>query len=262
MHPLTEKETLVPYRHRSKRAVLLALAAVAVIAAVILASAIPPVPGRNERPPASSDTTKSRTTITTTVPTKMTTTLDLPTPEPMATAPTTTTRSSTASKTTLSAPTTSTTAKKPTTTTTKSTTTTTRPTTSTVPVSPFEVSEVDGGVEIVGINVTPTDGVCVLPSVIDGQPVVRIGDRAFKDNHTLTSVTIPAAVRSIGLNAFMNCSKLSSVYIRATSIDIHTYAFSSRYQRDVELTIYAPASALNARTASVYWDADYVEWNG
>lgn len=91
---------------------------------------------------------------------------------------------------------------------------------------------------------------------------MRIADYAFKNNDTLTSVTIPASVTSVGINAFTECDNLSTVYICGDTVNIHQNAFSTIYQRNVSLTIYAPAGALDALTARLYWDADYVEWNG
>lgn len=55
------------------------------------------------------------------------------------------------------------------------------------------------------------DAVVNIPSEINGIPVETIGNAAFQDNTTITSVTIPASVTEIGSNAFAGCTNLTSV---------------------------------------------------
>ena len=139
--------------------------------------------------------------------------------------------------------------------------------------------------EITGINTTSPDGVYTIPASIGGKTVVGIGngafyyntsikqmtlpdtleyigDQAFYHVNGLTSITIPSRVTSLGYNAFTNCANLSSVYIRSTALDLGSGHFSTVYQRSVDLTIYAPPGVITATEAILYWDADYVEWNG
>lgn len=56
-----------------------------------------------------------------------------------------------------------------------------------------------------------TDTVVVIPPTISSWPVTKIGEAAFQDNTTITSVTIPASVTEIGSNAFAGCTNLTSV---------------------------------------------------
>ena len=56
-----------------------------------------------------------------------------------------------------------------------------------------------------------TDTVVVIPSKISSWPVTKIGEDAFQDNTTITSVTIPDSVTEIGSNAFAGCTNLTSV---------------------------------------------------
>ena len=56
-----------------------------------------------------------------------------------------------------------------------------------------------------------SDTVVVIPSTISSWPVTKIGEAAFQDNTTITSVTIPGSVTEIGANAFAGCTNLTSV---------------------------------------------------
>lgn len=58
---------------------------------------------------------------------------------------------------------------------------------------------------------TGTESTVILPSTISSWPVTKIGEDAFQDNTTITSVTIPANVTEIGSNAFAGCTNLTSV---------------------------------------------------
>ncbi|MFQ9095094.1 MAG: leucine-rich repeat protein [Ruminococcus sp.] len=48
----------------------------------------------------------------------------------------------------------------------------------------------------------------VIPSEIEGKPVLEIGEGAFQFCEKLTSVEIPDTVQTIGKNAFWSCHKL------------------------------------------------------
>lgn len=58
---------------------------------------------------------------------------------------------------------------------------------------------------------TGTESTVILPSTISSWPVTKIGEAAFQDNTTITSVTIPGSVTEIGSNAFAGCTNLTSV---------------------------------------------------
>ena len=70
-------------------------------------------------------------------------------------------------------------------------------------------SDLDGYI-VTGIG-SCTDADIVIPSTYEGKSVTSIGDSAFEDCSSLTSVTIPDSVTSIGSYAFYNCSSLTSV---------------------------------------------------
>lgn len=141
---------------------------------------------------------------------------------------------------------------------------------------------VEGGVEIAGIAKKEPSCNYEIPAEINGQPVVGIGADAFRYENirsialpdtlryighsafysvdALTSITIPASVAYIDTNAFADCDYLACVYIEAAEIEIASFAFSTRYQRKVDLTIYAPPSTDLAFRARLEWDAIFVEW--
>lgn len=58
---------------------------------------------------------------------------------------------------------------------------------------------------------TGTESTVILLPKISSWPVTKIGEDAFQDNTTITSVTIPANVTEIGSNAFAGCTNLTSV---------------------------------------------------
>ena len=65
-----------------------------------------------------------------------------------------------------------------------------------------------------------------IPSKIYGYSVTEIGDGAFSDCASLTSVTIPYSVTSIGGGAFSDCTSLTSIHIPDSVFSIGNNAFS------------------------------------
>ncbi|MBQ4586901.1 MAG: leucine-rich repeat protein [Clostridia bacterium] len=64
-----------------------------------------------------------------------------------------------------------------------------------------------------------------LTSVIIGDSVTSIGESAFEGCTSLTSITIPDSVTSIGYSAFYDCDLLTSVIIPNSVTTISSYAF-------------------------------------
>ena len=82
----------------------------------------------------------------------------------------------------------------------------------------------DGTAKITGYTGSDTD--ITIPSQIDGYTVTSIGDRAFEDCTSLTSITIPDSVTTIGGLAFESCIRLTSITIPDSVTIIGEFAFS------------------------------------
>lgn len=68
-------------------------------------------------------------------------------------------------------------------------------------------------------------GAIVIPGEIDGLPVTVIGESAFEDCHSITSVVIPDSVTTIRESAFYNCDSLTDITIPESVTDIEGVAF-------------------------------------
>ena len=94
----------------------------------------------------------------------------------------------------------------------------------------------------------------VIPSSINvnGEDisVKAIANSAFYDNDTITSVTIPDSVTTIGQYAFSGCSSLTSIYIPSSVTTIGQYAFS--YCSSLT-SIYIPSSVTTIEYRAFYY---------
>ncbi|MGN9141737.1 leucine-rich repeat protein [Lachnospiraceae bacterium HCP1S3_B10] len=108
----------------------------------------------------------------------------------------------------------------------------------------YDINEDGESVSIIGCDLS---GDIVIPEEIDGMKVTRIGDFAFKGNsltsislpdnlvsigdwafwvcRSLTSVKLPDSLTSIGEYAFMDCRGLLNIYIPANVTEIGDYSF-------------------------------------
>jgi len=77
----------------------------------------------------------------------------------------------------------------------------------------------------------------VFPSLINGLPVKVLGSGValFNVGNTVTSLTIPSTVTSIGMNAFSNLTRMTSVSIPSTVTYIGDGAFFGNYLSSISL---------------------------
>ena len=68
----------------------------------------------------------------------------------------------------------------------------------------YELSD-DGTYYIVTGIGTYTGDIVVIPPSINGVPVKKIGDEAFKNNEKITRVDLPNTIETVGISAFENC---------------------------------------------------------
>ena len=87
----------------------------------------------------------------------------------------------------------------------------------------FTLSDDDTHYSVTGYTGTATE--VYIPSVYKGRPVTSIGDSAFEDHYSLTSITIPDSVTSIGYWAFEDCYSLTSIVIPDSVTSIGYRAF-------------------------------------
>ena len=66
-----------------------------------------------------------------------------------------------------------------------------------------------------------------IPSVIEGKIVTTIGEEAFYDCDSLTSITIPNSVISIGVDAFVDCESIT--------IQCNPGSYAEKYCKDNNL---------------------------
>ena len=80
------------------------------------------------------------------------------------------------------------------------------------------------GYAVLGIG-SCKDTEIVIPSEYNGKPVVAILSSAFYQNQTITSVTLPESIRSIGQWAFAYCKNLVKIVLPEGVKAIDDYAF-------------------------------------
>ena len=96
------------------------------------------------------------------------------------------------------------------------------------PASAFawEIDATTGGVAIARF-LDEAATVCVVPPRIDGRPVETIGESAFRDATSLTTVCLPEGVRTIAADAFYGCAALASLDLPETLETIGACAFEN-----------------------------------
>lgn len=89
----------------------------------------------------------------------------------------------------------------------------------------FAFSDVDFNYEVVNEKIiitgyNGTDTVITVPAQINEISVVKIGDGAFKNNTSLSSVAVSPGIEDVGVSAFENCTALAAISLPDTIIHI------------------------------------------
>ncbi len=117
-----------------------------------------------------------------------------------------------------------------------------------------EYIENGGGIIITGCSGDPET--LVLPSEIDGKPVVEIRENAFFRCSALKSVTIPKSVRRIGHHAFFRCENLETAEVNASVTSIEGGVF---YECGSLSTVTLPDSVGRINSYAFYGCANLTE---
>ena len=82
----------------------------------------------------------------------------------------------------------------------------------------------DGTVTITGYHGNETH--LIIPDTLEGQPVTQIGQKAFQNNTTIESVTVPEGIHQLNFTAFQGCTQLQSVTLPSTLTILENQVFS------------------------------------
>ncbi len=88
---------------------------------------------------------------------------------------------------------------------------------SVIPPPPFTYTVASGAATLIGY--TGTGGSVNLPGTINGLPVTAIADHAFASCSSITSVTIPAGITSIGMYPFADCPLLTAIMVAGANVN-------------------------------------------
>ena len=119
--------------------------------------------------------------------------------------------------------------------------------TGTVEESDFRYDIADGKAIVIGY--VGKGGAVTIPATLGGASVVGIADRAFENRTTITSVTLPSGVESLGWFAFAGCIDLQSVHIPAS---VHTIAYGAFLNCPSDMVVVCPSDSYAEQYAISY----------
>lgn len=97
--------------------------------------------------------------------------------------------------------------------------------------------EGDGYVSLTGVEGF-NGGDLEIPAFIDGKTVRSIADKSFMLIPSLTSVSFPETLVSIGTYAFSDCAELTQIFLPSSLETLGEYAFAACDIKEIELGIY------------------------
>lgn len=115
----------------------------------------------------------------------------------------------------------------------------------------------DGTVTVTGTQ-ADAEGVVIVPSTIAGKPVTSIAAGAFAYQHSLTDLTLPSTIQTIGPDAFAQSPSLTDVTFAGPAPE----APDSVGLDPTTCTIHAPITASGWDHETEQWQGVPIEWYG
>lgn len=133
----------------------------------------------------------------------------------------------------------------------------------------YQLDPEEATYSLTGIGTCTDTDICIPPTY-EGLPVTSIGDHAFENCNSLTSITIGSNVTSIGTTAFFHCTSLMNILVNEANtvycdIDGNLYRHSTD-STALTLIRYAPGKTATAfttpdQTTSIGKSAFYNSFN-
>ncbi|MBQ8357041.1 MAG: leucine-rich repeat protein [Clostridia bacterium] len=114
------------------------------------------------------------------------------------------------------------------------------------------------GYAVSGIG-TYTASSLVIPDTYNGLPVTSIAANAFDGCKTITDITIPSSITSIGNRAFRDCTAVTAIYFNATALedlDSQNYVFQRVGKSGDGITVYIGANVTKIPACLLYSNGD------
>lgn len=89
----------------------------------------------------------------------------------------------------------------------------------------FEENTVYGGYELTEYKAVSVE--VIVPDMVKGKPVTKIGEKVFRKNQSVKRVTLPDTIKVIGTAAFSGCASLEEINMPAELEIIESDAFNS-----------------------------------